>query len=122
MKGKFGNSFHTSVSDVALSVENVWLQTEQFLPKGACVPCDATYTEGKRFPAGTPVDFDASGKVLLGSAATNPVGLTYEDVVVGSQGGSVTIVVRGTINESLSNATVTAAQKSKLPQIIFVTE
>ena len=87
------------------------------------MPVDTTNTVGKKIPLGTPVGLDKmNGTLTLGSAATNPIGLTQEDVWVGTDGVSIDIVTHGTINESLIEASITAAQKSKLTNITFFKE
>lgn len=120
----YGNSFSHGPGDrVSISVSALWPRADQFYPAGAYVACDATNTEGTLIKAGTPVEVAKIGDApKLGSAATNPVGLTYEDAYVGKDGCSLTIVTHGTINESLSDASVTAAQKAKLYGITFIKE
>lgn len=107
--------------DVAVSA--LWPDAVRFAPLGAYVAVDATNTVGKKIDAGTPVELGKPGEApKLGSAATNPTGLTYEDAYVGTDGCSLTVVVAGVFNESLSNASITAAQKGKLGGITFVKE
>lgn len=124
MKTNYGNTFnHGNESAFAVSVEALWPRTEEFYPCGAYVAVDTTNTVGKKIPAGTPVGLEKIGAApTIGSAATNPVGLTYEDAWVGTDGCTLTIVSRGTINESLMEGTVTSAQKGKLAGITFVKE
>ncbi len=123
MKTNYGNTFNTTSTEYAVSVETIWVRADVFYPCGVFIPCDTTNTAGTKIPAGTPVGVDKiGGTVTFGSAATTPVGLTYEDAYVGTDGCSLTIVTNGTINESVSSATVTAAQKGKLPGITFVKE
>lgn len=78
---------------------------------------------GKKIPLGTPVELDKmNGTLKLGSAATNPVGVTQEDAYVGTDGVSIDIVTHGVLNESLIEASITAAQKGKLTNITFFKE
>lgn len=105
------------------SVTAAWIRVDQFYPGGAFVPVSTSYPKGTKIPLGTPVELDKmNGTLKLGSTATNPVGLTQEDVWVGTDGVSIDIVTHGTINESLIDASVTAAQKSKLSNITFFKE
>lgn len=118
----YGNSFgQKTVDPVGVERINVWDRTEEFWPAGATLKKSATYKEGDVIPAGTPVTV-----ALPGGPATiggnTPIGLTYEDVVMGSEFATLTIVVRGTVLESRSKATISAAQKTALNKIIFVKE
>lgn len=124
MKTNYNNGFNYGQgSGIDASVVAAWIQIDQFYPGGAFIPVDSTNTVGKKIPLGTPVEIDKmNGTLKLGSAATNPVGLTQEDVYVGTNGVSIDIVCRGTINESLIEATITTAQKGKLSNIIFFKE
>lgn len=124
MKTKYGNTFNSGAGDSpSVSVEAIWPRADKFYPCGAFVKVDSTNTVGKKIPAGTPVQIDKIGSApLLGSAATNPIGLTYEDAYVGTDGCSLTIVTSGDFNESLSEASITTTQKGKLTGITFIKE
>lgn len=124
MKTNYGNTFNTKKDDaLSLSVESIWVRADVFYPCGAFVACDATNVEGTKIPAGTPVEIAKIGDTpKLGSSATSPIGLTYEDAYVGTDGCSLTIVTNGQINEALSEANVTTAQKNKLTGITFIKE
>lgn len=124
MKNKYGNTFnHGSEELFNTSVEAIWVRADKFYPCGVFVKVDGTNTVGKKIPAGTPVQIDKIGaEPLIGSAATNPIGLTYEDAYVGTDGCSLTIVTAGDFNESLSEATITSSQKGKLTGITFIKE
>ena len=124
MKTKYGNTFnHGSEELFNVSVEAIWPRADKFYPCGVFVKKDEINTVGKKIPAGTPVQVDKIGAApLLGSAATNPVGLTYEDAYVGTEGCSLTIVTTGDFNESLSEASITSTQKGKLTGITFIKE
>lgn len=124
MKTKYGNTFNSGRGDSpSVSVEAIWPRADKFYPCGAFVKVDSTNTVGKKIPAGTPVQIDKIGSApLLGSAATNPIGLTYEDAYVGTDGCSLTIVTAGDFNESLSEASITSSQKGKLTGITFIKE
>lgn len=124
MKTNYNNGYnHGAGPGFDASVVAAWIRIDQFYPGGAFVPVDTTNTVGKKIPLGTPVGLDKmNGTLTLGSAATNPIGLTQEDVWVGTDGVSIDIVTHGTINESLIEASITAAQKSKLTNITFFKE
>jgi hypothetical protein len=93
----------------------------QLYPAGAYVPVDSTNTVGKEYPAGTPVSIDKVGGTVTFNA-TSPIGLLYQDVVIGENGATVDIVVAGEFYASLSKATVTTAQENKLTRITFIKE
>lgn len=124
MKTKYGNTFNSGRGDSpSVSVEAIWPRADKFYPCGAFVKVDSTNTVGTKIPAGTPVQIDKIGSApLLGSAATNPIGLTYEDAYVGTDGCSLTIVTAGDFNESLSEVSITTTQKGKLTGITFIKE
>lgn len=118
----YGNSFgKKTVDPVGVERINVWDRTEEFFPGGGVLKVSTTYKEGNVIPAGTPVSVAVPGGAATIGGNT-PIGLTYEDVVMGSEFATLTIVVRGTFLESRSKATITAAQKTALKQIIFVKE
>lgn len=123
MKTKYGNTFNSGREELGtLGRVALWPLVEEFHPVGAVVAVSSTYPVGTKIPAGTPVQVDVVGgaPTLNGSA---PVGLTYEDAYVGTEGCTLTIVTRGQINESLSEATYTSAQKTALKgRILFVKE
>lgn len=119
----YGNSFGPKTYD-AQTVEriNVWDRTDEFYPVGAVLKASATYAEGTVIPAGTPVTIDkVGGTATIGGSS--PTGLTYEDVVMGSEFATLTIVTRGTLLISRVKANITAAQQTTLKGfIIFVKE
>lgn len=131
MKTKYGNSFGTAKETISLSAETIWVQADKFLPKGLWIEKGSgTTAVGAKIPAGTPVGYDtADSKVVLNptnaeTASTGvPVGMTYEDAYVGTDGCTLTVVIAGIFNESLYEGTaITAAQKAALPCIHFVKE
>ena len=123
MKQKYGNTFNSGREELgALGRVSLWPIVDEFFPVGVVVAVSETYPVGTKIPAGTPVQVDVVGgaPTLNGSA---PVGLTYEDAYVGTNGCTLTIVTRGQINESLSEATCTSTQKTALKgRILFVKE
>lgn len=101
---------------------SLWPLVDEFYPVGVVVPVSETYPVGTKIPAATPIQVDVIGgaPTLNGTA---PVGLTYEDAYVGTDGCTLTIVTRGQVNESLSEATYTSAQKTALKgRILFIKE
>lgn len=125
MKTNYGNTFNQgkTADAISVSVEALWPRADIFAPLGAFVAVDSTYTVGTKIPAGTIVELGKPGEApKIGSAATAPTGLTYEDAYVGTDGCSLTVVTLGTINESLSEVTYTAAQKKLLTGITFIKE
>lgn len=123
MKTKYGNTFNSGREELGtLGRVSLWPIVDEFYPVGAVVAVSETNPVGSKIPAGTPVQIDVIGgaPTLNGSA---PVGLTYEDAYVGTEGATLTIVTRGQINESLSEATYTSGQKTALKgRILFVKE
>lgn len=123
MKTKYGNTFNSGREELGtLGRVSLWLIVDEFYPVGAVVAVSETNPVGSKIPAGTPVQIDVIGgaPTLNGSA---PVGLTYEDAYVGTEGCTLTIVTRGQINESLSEETYTSGQKTALKgRILFVKE
>lgn len=124
MKTNYGNTFNQGAGNsVAVSVEALWIRADVFAPLGGYVPVGGSYTVGTKIPAGTVVELGKPGEApKLGSAATAPTGLTYEDAYVGTDGCSITVVTNGTINESLSEVTYNSTQKGKLAGINFFKE
>lgn len=124
MKTNYNNGYnHGPGLGFEASVVAAWIRIDQFYPGGAFVSVDSTNTAGKKIPLGTPVELDKmNGALKLGSAATNPVGVTQEDVWVGTDGVSIDIVTHGVLNESLIEAAITTAQKGKLTNITFFKE
>ena len=117
----YGNTIGVDKATAKLENINVWDSTQEFYPSGAVVKKGSS-TEGQIIPAGTPVSVTSPGgeATLNGETVT---GLTYQDVVMGSQACTLTIVVRGTLLESRIKATITPTQKAALNgRIVFVEE
>ena len=118
----YGNSFGYKVTDaVSLERINVWDRTDEFFPGGGTLAVSSTNKEGAVIPAGTPVSVAVPGGAATINGA-NPIGLTYDDVVMGADCCTLTIVTKGVFLASRSKATVSAAQEAKLPGITFVKE
>lgn len=123
MKAKYGNTFNEGHEVIgSASRVNLFPIVDEFYPVGCFVPVDETNTVGKKIPAGTPISVDVlGGAPTLGGTA--PIGLTYEDAYVGTNGCTLTIVTRGQIQESLSEVTYTSTQKTALKgRILFIKE
>lgn len=118
----YGNSHGYKATD-AVSVEriNVWDVTTEFFPGGGVLAKDGTNTEGSVIPAGTPVSVSVPGGAATING-TDPIGLTYEDAIMGSECCTLTIVTKGVFLASRTKATVTTAQEGELPGITFVKE
>lgn len=122
MKENYGNSFNSSKVDTDFGRVPIWIMVDEYLPVGGYIAASETYPVGTKIPAGTPISVDkVGGTVTLNGSA--PQGLTYEDAYVGTNGCSLTIVSRGQLNESLSEATYTSTQKTALKgRISFIVE
>ena len=119
---KEGEKFGYKVTD-ATGVEriNVWDRTDEFFPGGGVLTKSSTNKEGDTIPAGTPVSVEKPGGAATINGA-NPIGLTYEDAVMGADCCTLTIVTKGVFLVSRTKATVSTAQQAKLPGITFVKE
>lgn len=119
----YGNSFGNKVNDaVQLNRITVWDKIDDFYPAGAVLKKSSTYKEGDVIPAGTPISVsEIGGEATLNGSS--PLGLTLQDVVMGPDCCTLTIVTRGTLLISRIKATITSAQKTALKgQIIFIAE
>lgn len=119
----YGNSFGNKVNDpVQLNRIVVWDKIDDFYPAGAVLKASTTYKEGTVIPAGTPISVsEIGGEATLNGSS--PIGLTLQDVVMGTDSCTLTIVTRGTLLESRVKSTITSAQKTALKgQILFIKE
>ena len=123
MKENYGNTFNSGREELGtIGRVNLFPIVDEFYPVGCFVPVDETNTVGKKIPAGTPISVDVLGGTPTLGGST-PIGLTYEDAYVGTDGCTLTIVTRGQIQESLSEVTYTSTQKSALKgRILFIKE
>lgn len=123
MKAKYGNTFNEGHEELgSVGRVNLFPIVDEYYPVGVFLPASETHAVGTKIPAGTPISVDVLGgaPTLNGSA---PIGLTYEDAYVGTNGCTLTIVTRGQIQESLSEATYTSTQKTALKgRILFIKE
>ena len=123
MKQKYGNTFNSGREGLgSVGRVSLWPLVDEFYPVGVVVQVSETYPVGTKIPAATPIQVDViGGAPTLNSTA--PIGLTYEDAYVGTDGCTLAIVTRGQVNESLSEATYTSAQKTALEgRILFIKE
>lgn len=118
-----GHSFgNTSAGPVEVERIVLWESVTERYPVGAVLKVSDPYKEGTLIPAGTPVSVDK-----LGGAATlngaSPIGLTLDDVVMGADFCTLTIVTRGRILEDRYKGTAyTETQKKALAGITFIKE
>ncbi len=119
----YGHSFgNTSAGPVEVERIVLWESVQERYPVGAVLKVSDTYKEGALIPAGTPITVDR-----LGGAATlngaSPTGLTLDDVTMGADFCTLTIVTKGRIMEDRYQGTsYTAAQKKALTGITFIKE
>lgn len=119
----YGNSFGSRTATATIGRIPVWGAIYEKYPSGAFVKKDATNTEGKVIPAGTPVSIASVGGAVTLNATTNITGMTLQDATIGSEGATLDIVTRGEFYESRSEATITDAQKTALQsRILFIKE
>ena len=99
----------------------LWDRIDEKLLVGATLKAGGSYPEGKVIPAGTPIAVDKLGGTATLDSAT-PDGLTENDVVMGSEFATFSIVKRGIIYVDRTKATISEAQQKLLPGITFVKE
>ncbi len=110
----YGNTFNEEVvNPVGAERITVWKSAREFFPGGAYLAPSETYAVGTRISALTPVYVDKPGGTPTLNSAT-PLGLTYEDAYVGTNGCTLTIVTLGEALVSRSEATITAEQEAYL--------
>lgn len=115
-----GNSFPQTASETHAERLNVWNYIDHSKLIGVALVPDTTNPAGTVFPAGTPVQLSSDGSApKIGAQATSPDGLLRTEVVMGEGGCTFDIVRSGSIRASLMAATVTTAQRNKLPLIEF---
>lgn len=126
MKTDYGNTFNYKRSNLDAGKIPLWLSVDEQYPSGGYKIADETsYPIGTKIPAGTPVKIDKLGGTITLKEATAPMGLTYEDAYVGTNGCTVTIVTRGQIlvdRVETSAGLTSAAQTALASRISFVKE
>ena len=120
----YGHSFgNTSAGPVEVERIVLWESVYERYPVGAVLKVSTTYPAGTLIPAGTPISVDKLGgtATLNGSA---PMGLTLDDVTMGADFCTLTIVTKGRIMEDRYKGTAyTTAQKNALKNsITFIKE
>lgn len=136
----YGNSFNSYEGEnVGVQRISVWKSVREFFPGGACLKpedysgANAAIVEvgrsakvGDIVPAGTPIIVDKpGGKAKLNFAPTeNPIGLTYEDVVLGTDGCTFTIVTQGEflVSRKLGPVIAEGVQDKLFGRISFIKE
>lgn len=126
----YGNTFNTnSVDPVGVERIAIWKSAREFFPSGATLT-KADYATvgltnsnvGDIVPAGTPIFVEKPGGKPTFNGDT-PLGLTYEDVQLGTDACTFTIVTMGEFLESRTDANITETQKSHLfGRISFIKE
>lgn len=118
-----GNSFPRTSAETYAERLPIWNYIDHSKLIGVAVLPSTTYPVGTKFPLGTPVQLSTDGSApKIGATATNPDGLLRADVIMGEGGCTLTIVRSGSIRVNLMAATITEAQKAKLPLIDFDNE
>lgn len=115
-----GNSFPQTSAETHAERLPIWNYIDHSKLIGVALLPTTTYPVGTKWPIGTPVQLaTATTELKLGSAATNPDGLLRANVIMAEGGCTLSIVRAGSIRANLMEATVTSAQRSKLPLIDF---
>nr|DAI16476.1 MAG TPA: hypothetical protein [Bacteriophage sp.] len=115
-----GNSFPQGTAEAHAERLPIWNYVDHTKLVGVAVLPSTTYPVDTRWPLGTPVQLSTDGSApKIGSAATTPDGLLLADVVMDAGGCTLTIVRAGSIRVNLMEASVTTAQRGKLPLIDF---
>lgn len=119
----YGHSFgNTSAGPVEVERIVLWESVYERYPVGAILKASETYKEGTLIPAGTPISVDKLGGTATLNG-TDPIGLTLDDVVMGEDFCTLTIVTRGRILEDRYKGTAyTTTQKNALTGITFIKE
>ncbi len=119
----YGHSFgNTSAGPVELERVVLWDKVDERYPTGAVLAVSDTYPEGTVIPAGTPITVDSLGGIATLNSSS-PIGLTLDDVTMGADFCTLTIVTKGRILEDRYSGTAyTSAQKKALTGITFIKE
>lgn len=121
----YGNTFNVARNSYDAGKVPIWLFADEFYPAGCTLN---NQTAGTTIPAGTPVYVAKMGgeaTVIDGSSVTAPesgvTGLLYEDVYIGTNGATGTIVTKGQVLAKRIPA-ISAAVAALLPGITLVNE
>lgn len=113
-----GNSFPFTKAETSAERLPIWNRVDHKKYIGKAVIPDETYTVGKVFKIGTPVEIGADNeKVKFGAEATKPDGLLLAEFTVGDIGATAAIVYAGSIRVNLLDVEITDEQWKALPMI-----
>lgn len=134
MKTGYGNTFNSGSESVDAGRLSAWVEIKERYPVGAFLAPDATggnlangkVKVGEKIPLGTPVTMTSVGATPSFAKTGAVTGFTEEDVYMGTDGCTLTIVTRGMLNVSLvenANTTIpTAVRTAMADRILFVGE
>lgn len=103
MVPNYGNSFNVSRSNFDAGKVPIWLFVDELYPSGCTLK---NQTAGTTIPAGTPVYVSKmGGEATVYDSTSAPsagetlevTGLLYEDVYIGTEGATGTIVTKGQV-------------------------
>lgn len=93
----YGNTFNSGRENLNAGKVPVWNSTDEFYPAGCTLN---SQPKGTVIPVGTPVyvaKMGAEATILTDAAPNGVTGLLLEDVYVGTDGATGTIVTKGSI-------------------------
>lgn len=120
-----GNSYDYNEAEVLVGRYPIWGGDVKLYPSGAYATKEQLEAAAKDgvVPAGTPVSLKSIGGAITFNATEDITGMTYQDIPVKENGGTVDIVTFGEFYETYSKATITSEQKTALAgRITFISE
>ena len=120
-----GNSYDYKEAEVLVGRYPIWGGNVKLYPSGAYATKEQLTAAAKDgvVPAGTPVSLKSIGGAITFNATEGITGMTYQDIPVKENGGTVDIVTFGEFYETYSKATITSEQKTALAgRITFISE
>lgn len=120
-----GNSYDYQEKDVLVGRYPIWGGDVKLYPSGAYATKEQLQAAAKDgvVPAGTPVSLKSIGGTITFNATEGITGMTYQDIPVKENGGTVDIVTFGEFYETYSKATISPEQKAALSgRITFISE
>ena len=109
-----GHSYNAPASaEASVGRIKLWHEVTRIKPGGAYLAPSDEYPVGTEFPGGLPISTEKPGGTPTLNSAT-PDGLSRDDVVMGTDGCTFTIVTEGEIYAKRTRATITDAQKKHL--------
>lgn len=120
-----GNSYDYKEAEVLVGRYPIWGGNVKLYPSGAYATKEQLTAAAKDgvVPAGTPVSLKSIGGAITFNATEDITGMTYQDIPVKDNGGTVDIVTFGEFYETYSKATITSEQKTALAgRITFISE